>query len=212
MAVFTPNVGNDARLPYMEDKFRLAVRAFIIWTQGIFSTRPPGQWRWRDNAEESEVLIQGVDADAVPQNNQVPRITVSHTGGAYAGASIGQTQQYPFGNVTDTTFSDLVQTSVIFEIQAMTAAEASEIAFILFCLYPVFRVQLNKMADLHQVQSSISVRPPARTASMGCFNVVVVVPIAFQVSVRASDDQLHAYIRGVNLAMQTILGNTNSTP
>lgn len=212
MAVIGPNVSNEARIPYMEDKFRLAVRTFIIWTQGIFATRPAGQWHWRPNAEETEVLIQGVDADAVPQNNKVPRITVSHTGGAFAGVSIGQVQQYPFGGNSDTTYSDLVQTNIVFEINALTAAEASEIGFILFCLYPVFRGKLAKMADLHQLQSSISVRPPVRVAGMGWYAVTVVVPVAFQVSIRASDDNLHAFIRDVNFQMQTILGNTSSTP
>ena len=218
MTTMPATVSNDAMLPILDDRFRTIVRAFTVWAQGAFANMPVGQYRWRGNRDETEIIIQGTEAIDLDQTNRRPRITVSHSGGRYAGTSVGQISQYPLGPVHNTIITDLVPTSVVISVVAPTAAEASSIGYILFMLFPVFRLQLQLLGRLHQLGNNIAVSDPrpANGPQQGASGqywkeVTLAVPAVFQVYLDVSDDTVHSYIRSVEMSMQTILGNTGST-
>ena len=215
MTTMPSNLSDAATLPPVEDRFREVVRAFIIWSQGMFAARPAGRFRWRANPDETEILIQGDEAIDTDQSNQLPRIVIAHTGGRYAGVSVGQIQQYPFGTAGNTIFTDLVSTSVLITVTAQTAAEASEIGFALFCFFPLFRLQIHLLGRLHQIGNSIEIRPPQKgngphqgASGSTWKDVVLVVPTTFQITLDMDNGQLKSYINQVEYTMQTILGDT----
>ncbi len=205
-------VNLDGTAPLQADRFQHVVRSFTAWIQSVHLTRPRGNFRWSPD-ELSEILIGGTEMIDGPASNQLPRIIVWHTGGTNMGVATAQTQVFPFGIQQERLFTDIVSSKLIIETIAPVSQEAQDIAFMLFSIYPLFREELHRFADLHNLDARSSLSPPQpyngplRGASGSAWKSVQLgIPFSFQNSVKAGPNGMASYIRGISQTMVTLLG------
>ena len=51
-----------------DDSIHIATRAWLIWLQGLFRTRPSGYYRWNPSMDETEIVITDQNPDKIDPN------------------------------------------------------------------------------------------------------------------------------------------------
>lgn len=154
----SPLLSPNNTFPEIEDRVYYAVRAMIIWLQGLFRTRPKGHYRWDIDPELSEIIITAHDPYESDRTNKRPNIVVSRTQMTNANTSIGQTLS-PGIFSESTTYTDLMQGSLIITVIAREGLEAQNLAYSLFRLIPVFRGVLNRAGRMTTLPGRMSMTP-----------------------------------------------------
>lgn len=154
----SPLLSPDNTFPEIDDRVYYAVRALIIWLQGVFKTRPKGSYRWDIDPEISEIIITAHDPYEADRTNKRPNIVVSRTQMTNANTSIGQTLASGIFSES-TTYTDLLQGSLVITVIAREGLEAQNIAYSLFRLIPVFRGMLNRAGRMTTLPGRMSMTP-----------------------------------------------------
>ena len=176
-----------------EDRTYRALKAFILFSKGLFQTRPVGHWRWSRDQNETEIVITSdVPLDLARQQNR-PAIIVELENVRWAAISPSQTMQQSFLRGTRT-FSDLMATGVTFHCLGRTGEAARGIAWLLFKYIPLFRRQIQTAGRIHGIETGIQMgkeSKPGQLVTGGAWpewvEVSLSVPIYIQETTRISD-------------------------
>lgn len=134
-----------------------AVRAWVSWLKALFSSRPPGEYRWVSNQSETDIII----VDQAPQNMESPNtrpLIVTQIGSSTWTGS-GMSQQLTVGNFLNEDqifYQGLISASFSINCIAREGAEARKLAYYIFRLIPVFEKILQKMG-IHGVVNNLVV-------------------------------------------------------
>lgn len=153
-----PLVSPDNTFPEIDDRLYLAVRAMVVWLQGIYKTRPVGSYRWDPSDEQSEIVITAHDPYDATRTNKRPNIVVARNGGNYMGSSVGQTMSHMFAS-DEAVYSDIIRTGLVITVIAREGLEAQNIAYSLFRLIPIFRGTLNRAGRMTVAPGQMSITP-----------------------------------------------------
>lgn len=208
MSTAAPLLSPDNTFPEIDDRIYVAVRALILWAQGVFRSRPVGSYRWDPNEEASEIIITAHDPYDATRTNKRPNIVIARTAVSNGNTSMGQTLQPAF--TTDTAiYTDMLQGSFVITVIAREGLEAQNIAFSLFRLLPMFRGVLNRAGRMTILPGRMSMSPemPYQDVSPSSSAphrraVSVVVPFAIQDYFSIDGGQLNTFLREVELFIQ----------
>jgi hypothetical protein len=199
----SPLISPDNTFPEIDDRVYYAVRALILWLQGVFRTRPKGAYRWDIDPEISEIIITAHDPYESDKTNKRPNIVVSRTQMTNANTSIGQTLS-PGIFSESTTYTDLMQGNLIITVIAREGLEAQNIAYNLFRLIPVFRGMLNRTGRMTTLPGRMSMTPemPYADVSSSATSpyrraVSVVLPISIQDHFSVDTGQHFSFLHAV---------------
>jgi len=207
----SPLLSPDNTFPEVEDRVYYAVRAIILWLQGVFRTRPKGSYRWDIDPEASEIIITAHDPYEADRTNKRPNIVVSRTQMTNANTSIGQTLVPGFGS-DSTTYTDLMQGNIIITVIAREGLEAQNIAYSLFRLIPVFRGMLNRTGRMTTLPGRMSMTPEVPYVDVSASStapyrraVSVILPISIQDHFSIDAGQHYAFLHTVEMYVNEVL-------
>lgn len=104
----TPPTSTDK--PYSDDLLQRAHRTFVGFFQGLFWSRPPGQFMWSPSEELTEIYISGDNEP--PQGRYSPAVHVTQGPASWAGQSIDTSTDRSIASNSHT-FYDGVRTTII---------------------------------------------------------------------------------------------------
>lgn len=159
MPAITKSPSTQFAMP--DDRLYLATRAWIIWLQGLFSTRAPGYHRWSSNSEESEIVITNALPSSSEHRNNRPIISVSRGSAQFAGSSRDSTLSRNFSGDKQT-LSDMIATSIMFSCVAKEGVEAQELAYTIFRMVPVFKASIMRLGRIHAIGHNLAVSPETK--------------------------------------------------
>lgn len=196
-----------------QDRLQIASRAWILWLQGIFSYKEPGDHRWDENPELSEIYIASSEPQGSEGGLTRPRVIVTRGTIGWASLSYAQRSMPMFGSSNSETFSDLA--SVTFQITcvAQEGLEAQQIAWDVFRLIPVFKVGIQKLARLHGISNGIQMSPETPHGQMYKASptpewkaVQVTVPCHIQTTQKITHEQSRALLQSIEQKMEQSAG------
>jgi hypothetical protein len=198
-----PNV--SFKLP--EDRLYIATRAWLLWLQGLFKTRPPGEYRWDPNDDETELIITDQLPNAAERTNKRPIISTSRGHAGFMSTSTSQ-QMIPSFSSPSTVYSDLIACSVTINVIAREGLEAQKLAYLIFRLIPVFRESILRLGRMHAISNNISLTQESMPGQMIPGSsapewrmVQLVVPFFIQDTIRVDEKDFYPLVRAVNLHM-----------
>ncbi len=171
----------------LEDRLQVAVRAFILFSQGLFRARQSGSYHWDPVDEESDIFIAGQEPDEREPSNKRPRIIVSRSQVNIGGTSIDQTMKPRWIGQT-LHMTDLVRFHILFSCTAREGLEAQLIAWWIATRMLLFQRELHKVGRLHHIatqQLTINTETPSKRVIPGSptpewKTVQVTVPVSLQ--------------------------------
>ena len=190
----------------IDDRLYVATRAWLIWIQGLYSNRPAGCYRWRPDPNTTELLV--IDSEPDAEHLSQTRPIISKRGNAgYASMGIGQTMMPSYGD-HNLRISDLVNSSLTLTVIAREGVEAQALAWQLFRLIPMFRAMIARLGRLHSIGPSIQIsgefsyRLPGAAATAPTWKAVSLsIPFSLQDTSDLSDDEIHSYVRSVEISI-----------
>ena len=126
-----------------EDRLLMATRAWLIWLQGLFRSRPRGFYNWHPNLHETEIVITDQNPSGTEPTNKRPLISTSRGTAAWASTSLNQTMVPSFSSPKQV-FSDIIASSMTISCVAKEGLEAQDIAYTVFRMIPVFKSSIRK--------------------------------------------------------------------
>ena len=197
---------SDTEFSIPEDRLYLATKAWILFLQGLFSTKPSGQFKWHSNPTESEIIITDALPTSTSRTNKRPMIVTARGPAQYMGLSRDQTQKRNMVGDTQS-FSDNISTIINFNCVAKEGIEAQEIAYTIFRMIPVFRASIQRLGRMHAISSNIQISSETGhnlivpgSSFPEWRSVTVTVPFYIQDVIKADKD-FHNIIHAVNLHM-----------
>jgi hypothetical protein len=131
-----------------EDRLYYATRAFILFAQGLFSSRSAGHWKWHPNTNETEIIIAGKNPESAENANQRPIISIGRTEARWHGISrSGRISENFIG--TKFTLADIIGFTILVTCVAKEGVEAGHIAWIVSTMFDVFRRPLMRKGRIH---------------------------------------------------------------
>jgi len=153
------NSGKEFCVP--DDRLYLATRAWILFLQGIFKSRPSGSHHWRENPDETEILIYSHNATDLPSNNLRPVITALRGSAVSSGLSRDGVISQDFAG-ENRVYSDIINSSMTFNCIAREGVEAQSLAYAILSMVPVFKKSLQRLGKMHWIGNNIQVTPETR--------------------------------------------------
>ena len=202
-----PQTTTDFFLP--EDRLYLATRAFILWLQGLFSTRPAGRLKWSSNDAESEILIFSGNPTELENNNTRPFISVVRGQAIFSGISPDVTLSRNYiGDKKK--FTDNIACSLAFNCVAREGIEAQELAYTVGRMLIVFKPSIMRLGRIHAIGNEIQISgesdhnssvPGSSTPEWRVVQVGVPFYVQDVISSEANNRGFHNILRAVNLHM-----------
>ena len=190
-----------------DDAIHKATRAWLIWLQGLFRTRPSGHHRWDPNMDQTEIVITDQNPDKIEKSNIRPVIATARGPATWAGTSMGQSIQHDLASPR-TTYTDIIGTSMTLSIVAREGLEAQNIAYFIFRMIPVFKSSIMRLGDIHAISSNITLTQENQQGSVvpGSSSpewkmIQVIIPFYIQDVVTADEKDFYSLMRTVNLHM-----------
>lgn len=206
METSTNIVDSSTEFIVPDDRLYLATRAWIMFLQGLFSTRRPGQFKWHSNPTESEIIISDALPTDTSRTNKRPMIVTMRGPAQYMGTSRDQTLKRNMAG-DNITFSDNIGTVINFNCVAKEGIEAQEIAYTIFRMIPVFKPSIMRLGRMHAIGNNISISTESGHNAIvpgSSFpewrSVTVSAPFYIQDVIKADKD-FHNIIHAVNLHM-----------
>lgn len=204
------SISNNITFPAIEDRIYLVTRGFCIWLQSLFATAPAGEFRWRPEEDESEILIVEQEPTEAQRSNRRPIISVTRSAMTFSGSSVGQA--YRQSVVSDaTTFTDLIPGSITLRFIARTGPEAQALAVTVAMLLPVFRPSICRLCRLHQLGLNVTIGTEssytqyvAGSSAPEWKVVPLYVPIVVQTVISTDGGNVSPFLRAVELNMETL--------
>lgn len=190
-----------------EDSLHIATRAWLIWLQGLFRTRPVGYYRWNPKMEETEIVITDQNPDKLEKTNIRPIIATARGNATWAGTSMGQS--IPHGLDTPaTTYTDIIGTSMTLSVIAREGLEAQNLAYFIFRMIPVFKASIQRLGRIHAISTNITLSAESQQGALvpGSSSpewkmVQIIIPFYIQDVVTADEKDFYSLMRSVNLHM-----------
>ena len=190
-----------------DDCLHLATRAWLIWLQGLFRTRPSGYYRWDSSMDETEIIITDQNPDKVEKTNIRPIVATARGAATWAGTSMGQSIQHDLASPR-TTYTDLIGTSMTLSIIAREGLEAQNIAYFIFRMIPVFKSSIMRLGKMHAISNNITITQESQQGALvpGSSSpewkmVQVIIPFYIQDVITADEKDFYSLMRAVNLHM-----------
>jgi hypothetical protein len=190
----------------IEDRLFVATRAWVLWLQGLFSTRSAGQYKWSINDTETEILIHDHNPTNTEKTNKRPFITTQRGAAILQGVSRDQTLSRTFAG-DDIKFSDIMRLNMNITCVAREGIEAQDLAYLIFRMIPVFETSIIKVGRLHWIGNNIQILPETSHGAIVPGSsypewraVQIVVPFAIQ-DVISAKKGFYNVLRTVNLHM-----------
>ena len=190
-----------------DDAVHKATRAWLIWLQGLFRTRPSGNYRWDSNMDETEIVITDQNPDNVEKTNTRPIIATARGPATWAGTSMGQSILHSFDSPR-TTYTDLIGTSTTLSVIAREGLEAQNIAYFIFRMIPVFKDSIMRLGGIHAISNNVTLTQENQqgavvpgSSSPEWKMIQVIIPFYIQDVVTADEKDFYSLMRTVNLHM-----------
>ena len=192
-----------------EDRLYLATRAFIIWLQGLYSTRPPGRMRWSANDSESEILIFSGNPTELEDTSTRPFISVVRGPALFSGIApdVTLTRNY-IGDKKQLT--DNIACTLALNCVSREGVEAQELAYTIARMLIVFKASIMRLGRLHAIGNEIQISgesdhsaivPGSSTPEWRVVQVGVPIFVQDIISSEANNRGFHNILRAVNLHM-----------
>jgi hypothetical protein len=197
----------NGAFPNNDDALYTATRAWLLWLQGLFSTRPSGEYKWSQNQQETEIVIADQYPDKEERTNTRPKIITSRGPASFMSSSVNQAMDIsPSSNRTR--YADLVGTTIVLSILAKEGLEAQRLAYTVFRLIPVFKASIARLGNIHFIGNNITIGPESGfgqivpgSSSPEWTQVQVMIPIFIQEIVDSTEEDFYTLVRRVNLLM-----------
>lgn len=203
-------VGKDGKPTafYMtEDRIRVATRAWLVWLQGLFGSRPFGHYHWEENVDETEIIISDQMPDLAEPTNKRPIITTTHGPVSWGNFSKDQVRDQDILG-RHKVYSDIVACSITLSIVAREGLEAQNLGYMLFRLIPIFKPQLLRLGNMHALGNNVQLTPETNRgalvpgSSVSEWKMVqLTVPFYLQDTISSDDEGFHTMFRDVTLRM-----------
>lgn len=194
----------------IDDRLYIATRAWLLWLQGLFSTKPIGMYRWTSDPDTTEIMITDQEPIGAAVTNKRPVIVSKRNGAGYASLGVGQVMMANYGN-HDLRMSDLVNCSLTLTIIAREGIEAQSIAYEIFRMIPLFRGMIIRLGRMHSVgpQIQLGAEYPYKALNAGSSTpewkaVSLSIPFSVQDTFTMTDSEIHTFIESVNMTITDI--------
>jgi len=200
-------VAPDVNFTLPEDRLLVATRAWLIFIQGLFRSRPSGYYKWSSNVEETEIIITDQNPSGVENTNKRPIISTARGPATYSSTSLGQSMQ-PVFQSPKRIVADLLGTSMTITVVAREGLEAQSIAYTLFRMIPIFKPQIMRLGRLHAIGNNITLTQETQQGQIvpGSSTpewkmVQLIIPFYIQEVISAEEKDFYSLVQAVNLHM-----------
>jgi len=190
-----------------DDSIHQATRAWLIWLQGLFRTRPSGYYQWNSNMDETEIVITDQNPDKIEKTNIRPIIATARGPATWAGTSMGQSIQHDLASPR-TTYSDIIGTSMTLSVIAREGLEAQNIAYFIFRMIPVFKESIMRLGRIHAISNNVTLTQESQQGALvpGSSSpewkmIQVIIPFYIQDVITSDEKDFYSLMRAVNLHM-----------
>lgn len=190
-----------------DDSLFQATRAWLIWLQGMFRTRPSGFQRWDPNMDMTEIVITDQNPDKIEKTNTRPIVATARGPATWAGTSTGQSIRHDLASPR-TTYTDLIGTSMTLSVVAREGLEAQNLAYFIFRMIPVFKESIQRLGRIHAIGTNITLTQETQQGALvpGSSSpewkmVQIIIPFFVQDVITADEKDFYSLMRAVNLHM-----------
>lgn len=190
-----------------DDRLLVSTRAWLIFLQGLFKSRPEGHYKWDPNINETEIIITDREPSDAENKSARPIVSTSRGPAVWSSTSLNQ-QMKPQWGTEKTVFSDLIGCSMTISIIAREGLEAQNLAYTIFRMIPVFKASILRLGRMHAIGNNItltqetsrgSIVPGSSTPEWKM--VQLVVPFYIQDVFSSEEKDFYTLLRAVNLHM-----------
>ena len=208
-------VDGNVAFPVIEDRLAIATRAWLIWLQGLFASRPAGNCRWSPNFDLTEIVITDQEPIGAPVTGARPMIVTSRSQARFSSLSTSQQLKPAFGAFASQgqMVSDLIDCGVTISVIAKEGAEAQHLAYTIFRLIPLFRSDIARLGGMHAIRNQIAIGEEAPYQALvatgsapGWKQGPLFVSFQIQDTLQSDDGKVSALLRNVTQAMLDIDG------
>lgn len=190
-----------------EDRLLEANRAWLIWLQGLFKSRPPGYYRWHPNLTETEIVITDQNPSGIETTNKRPIIVTSRGPAGWVSSSTSQRTRLYF-HKEDEVISDVFSCSLTISVIAREGLEAQNIAYTIFRMIPVFKTAIMKLGRMHAIGNNIQLTQETQQSQIvpGSSTpewkmVQLMIPFYVQDVISVSTEDFYTLVKAVKLHM-----------
>lgn len=195
-----------------DDRLVVATKAWLVWLQGLFASRPVGHYRWDRNITETEIVISDQMPTNIEPTNKRPIITTARGPASWASLSINQVRDRTLLGESRV-YSDLVTCSMTISVIAKEGLEAQGLAYMLFRMIPVFKPQLLRLGRMHSLGNNVQLTPETSHGALVPGSSVpewkmvqLTIPMYIQDTISSDDEGFHTMLKAVTLEMQVLSG------
>tara|TARA_B100000886_G_C20418042_1_gene490145 strand:- start:1669 stop:2298 length:630 start_codon:yes stop_codon:yes gene_type:complete len=190
-----------------DDRLLVATRAWLMFLQGLFKSRPEGHYKWDKNINETEIIITDREPNDFEAKSTRPIISTSRGPAVWSSTSLNQKMQQSF-NSEKTVFSDIIGCSMTISVIAREGLEAQNLAYTIFRMIPVFKPSILRLGRMHAIGNNISLTqetsrnqivPGSSTPEWKM--VQLIVPFFIQDVFSSEEKEFYTLMRTVNLHM-----------
>lgn len=191
----------------LDDRLLTSTRAWLMFLQGLFKSRPEGHYKWDTNFDETEIIITDREPTDTDNKSTRPIISTSRGPAMWSSTSLNQQIQPSFGSER-TVYSDLIGCSMTINVVAREGLEAQNLAYTIFRMIPVFKPSIMRLGRMHAIGNNITL---TQETSMGSIvpgsstpewkMVQLIVPFYVQDIFSSEEKDFYTLLRTVNLHM-----------
>jgi hypothetical protein len=189
------------------DRLLEATRAWLVWLQGLFKSRPIGQYKWHPNLTETEIIISDQNPSGMETTNKRPLIVTSRGPAGWVSSSTSQRTRLYF-HKEDEVISDIINCSVTISIIAREGLEAQNIAYTIFRMVPVFKAEIMRVGRMHAIGNNIQLTPETQhgqvvpgSSTPEWKMVQLIIPFYVQDVISVTSEDFYTLIKAVKLHM-----------
>jgi hypothetical protein len=204
MKTLAPEQRSDLHMP--EDRLLLATRAWLVFLQGLFKSRPAGHHKWHPNLSETEIIITDQNPSDVESGNLRPIISTARGPATWGSTSLSQTT--PSFATPNKVISDLIGCSTTITVVAKEGLEAQNLAYMIFRMIPVFKPQIQRLGRIHAISNNITLTQETQQGQIvpGSSTpewkmVQLIVSYYVQEVIRVEEKDFYSLVQAVNLHM-----------
>jgi hypothetical protein len=199
--------GKEVAFYRSDDPVRQATRAWLVWLQGLFGSRPVGNHHWEENIDETEVVISDQMPTHIEPTSRRPIITTARGPISWGGVSTNQLRDQDLLGQSRV-FTDIVVCSMTLSVIAREGLEAQGLGYMLFRLIPVFKPQLLRLGNMHSIGNNVQLTQETTHGALVPGSSVpewkmvqLTVPFYLQDTISSNDEGFYTMYRDVTLSM-----------
>ena len=202
-----PALSNEVNFVLPEDRLVVATRAWLMFLQGLFKSRPAGFHKWSPNIDETEIIITDQNPSHLEGTNNRPIICTARGPATWSGTSLSQTMQ-PVFESSRKIVSDMMGVSVTISVVAREGLEAQNLAYMIFRMIPMFKPQIMRLGRMHAIGNNLTLTQETQMGQIVPGSSVpewkmiqLMVPFYIQDVISADEKDFYSLVQSVNLHM-----------